>query len=446
MESTEKIYSIGEGKIQRVQIVKLEDFNQLHFVFPAYQFSSFAKICALYRDFIVRKYEMFFGKVVLFTLGEEEFSLESFPSKYGELQDPLNAINLLFKDNIFVKDKEICFKNEKVRALFEKLKEEKKLFVAEGKRNGIRFVPVGRKLGYLSQSFFEQDLCVNASFFTMDPLDCGSIFDYVGIPIGLMVEKGKIMNPPQYDREALLVKKDGSVTIEKVSLQQIQVKIDGVLYEDHRNCFYYERPKRKKTPLGKTDLVIVNNKVVCINPKGGTPVPCGGFVIQTEEKISEVKDRKVSYHGLEDILFGLQVGNSAIVNGIKTEKFLSPFYKFYKPWIPSYPPSMYPLNYEKDRAPRILFGADHNNKPMFAWIEGAGKFGHEAGKEGEGASLKEAAEIAEDIGMMNAIHLDGGGSAQILRKGKRSLKLSDRDAVSYAEAERAIPVGIVADQ
>ena len=71
---------------------------------------------------------------------------------------------------------------------------------------------------------------------------------------------------------------------------------------------------------------------------------------------------------------------------------------------------------------------------------------HEAGKEGEGASLKEAAEIAEDIGMMNAIHLDGGGSAQILRKGKRSLKLSDRDAVSYAEAERAIPVGIVADQ
>ena len=42
---------------------------------------------------------------------------------------------------------------------------------------------------------------------------------------------------------------------------------------------------------------------------------------------------------------------------------------------------LYPRNYQKDRAPRIVLGADKENQPMLIWFEGAGKFGYVQGKE-----------------------------------------------------------------
>ena len=46
------------------------------------------------------------------------------------------------------------------------------------------------------------------------------------------------------------------------------------------------------------------------------------------------------------------------------------------------------------------------------------------------------------LGMYNGINLDGGGSAQLLVKNERKLKLSDRDPDDFGEIERAGPVGL----
>ena len=53
------------------------------------------------------------------------------------------------------------------------------------------------------------------------------------------------------------------------------------------------------------------------------------------------------------------------------------------------------------------------------------------------------AEIALDLGLVNAINLDGGGSAQILLNNKRSLRISDRNKMDNSEAERLIPQGLI---
>jgi len=100
------------------------------------------------------------------------------------------------------------------------------------------------------------------------------------------------------------------------------------------------------------------------------------------------------------------------------------------------------MHFAKDRAPRILFGADQQSKPMILWLEGAGKYGYAPGKESCGATLKEAADIAAEFGMVNGIHLDGGGSAQILRNGTRELLVSDRDPTTFQEVERAVSMAI----
>ena len=58
------------------------------------------------------------------------------------------------------------------------------------------------------------------------------------------------------------------------------------------------------------------------------------------------------------------------------------------------------------------------------------------------ATLADMAVFCADAGMVNAINLDGGGSAQMLVKGIRSLHVSDRDPQTHREAERPIPLGL----
>ena len=68
---------------------------------------------------------------------------------------------------------------------------------------------------------------------------------------------------------------------------------------------------------------------------------------------------------------------------------------------------------------------------------------YEAGKDSCGASLAEMAEIAEDLGLVNAVNLDGGGSAQIILNEQRYLQISDRNFQDNSESERPVPVGLV---
>ncbi|MCR5585509.1 MAG: phosphodiester glycosidase family protein, partial [Lachnospiraceae bacterium] len=152
--------------------------------------------------------------------------------------------------------------------------------------------------------------------------------------------------------------------------------------------------------------------------------------------------KNVKYEGMEDIKFAVSAGNSAIVNGKQTLGFKSGFYNIKKPWKVKFPPSLYPLDYDRDRAPRMAIGALKDGRLVLLWAEGKGKFFYEKGADSCGASLKEMAEICEKMGIYNAVNLDGGGSAQILFDGKRKLMISDRNKEDNKEAERAVPLGL----
>jgi exopolysaccharide biosynthesis protein len=53
------------------------------------------------------------------------------------------------------------------------------------------------------------------------------------------------------------------------------------------------------------------------------------------------------------------------------------------------------------------------------------------------------AEFCADAGMVNAVNLDGGGSAQMLLENKRSLMISDRNGADGGEAERPVPLALI---
>ena len=174
---------------------------------------------------------------------------------------------------------------------------------------------------------------------------------------------------------------------------------------------------------------------------GGCPVPASGFVLRLAEQAG-APGGAVAYGGIEGLLFGIQAGNSLVRGGAPTEGFVSRFWNVREPWRTPFPPSLYPLDYEKARAARIALGADAAGKPLLLWAEGAAKIGHRPGEDSCGASLSEFAAICRDVGMVEGVNLDGGGSAQILLDGKRALQISDRRD-DGSEQERAVPLGLM---
>ena len=428
-----------DGEIQKAQIVTFDSWKSLDFIQPVFNRKAFDQLCDIYQYFMVDAYPFIFGKMVLFYLPEGYKTTGKVDkNKYGNISDELTRAAIILSEGVTIQNNEPYFKTLDGELLWRDLESKGCLKTAYGRRSKTRFIPVSNKTGFLSQMEPDAAMKVNSSFFIMDFIDTATVFDHVGEAFGLMVDEGKIISPPMFDREALLVREEG-IRIQKVGIGDVGISING------RKFFgeIYSRPKYKVTPPGNKDIIIVGNKVVCVRNNGRTVIPAGGYAVKVGKSSRIKPGDEVNYSGFEDVIFGIQVGNSLVIDGKKTEEFISPFYNIRRLGSTSFPPSLYPLRYDKDRAPRIALGADKDNKPILIWAEGAGKFGHVKGEESCGATLKEMSDICLEAGMYNGINLDGGGSAQILLQNQRYLKISDRIRENNEENERAVPFGLM---
>ena len=428
------------GEIQRVQAVTADSWEKFSFFEPGDPEDAFDQVSELYRDYMIPRYGSLLGTIILFRI-PKGFELPSRKvignSVYFTEESYLSQ---RFRMHVRLHHRALYFTDPDTQKVFEALNDAGCITVVSGKLPVLSVLPVGKTLGFLRKSP-TSELCVNASFFTMTPLDITSPFDVIGTAIGLCVKDGTVLNPPLFSREALLVKDDGSITIRSVSLREITAEISGTIYQDGTNCVFYSRPDHTHTPRGGYDLVITGRTLTAFCTGGHTPVPSSGFVIHCTEQ-PKINGSPVIFHGFEHISFGIQGGNSAVKNGTRTDHFISKFHDIRAFWSVSYPPTLYPIQFDKDRAPRILLGADRDRKPMILWLEGAGKYGYQPGNGSCGATLAESADIAVQMGMFNAVHLDGGGSAEILLNGTKSLAVSDRDPETFAEKERAVSMAL----
>lgn len=477
MNSEVKVFTRENGEIQRVQVVRWDDWAQLDFLYLKQgnleqQVKALECFRDIYQNYLVPACPWIFPQMVMFCLPEDVSELvdemcgseigenaESadkgfavsqegkicyISEKYGKVSDRLTIASIFLQEGVKIKKGEPVFSNEKAEALYKELDARGCVKIVCGKLPFTKIIPVGRSAGFLSEVNPEAKMKVNANFFIMDPIDCATIYDQVGTPFGLCVKDGVIENPPLFGREALLVEKDGTVYISKKDVRDLYIEINGKTYIPGKNATIYTRPERAKAPEGKgISLVIVGRRVVAVKRQGTVEIPASGFVMQVSKGCKVEPGDKVTYHGLKDVQFGIQVGNSIIRKGVKTDKFISRFYNIYHLKRVPFPPSLYPMNFKKARAARIALGADRDRKPVLFWAEGKGKLGYTLSEDSTGASLTEMADIATDLGLRNAINLDGGGSAQILLDGVRAMRISDRNKEDNSDAERLVPLGLM---
>lgn len=436
MRSEIKTYRWPDGNIQRVQTVSWEDWKALDFFVPAPAPEALDCFAHIYRNFLVPGAPWMFGNLVMFRLPEQLPALPFETKKYGSLADPLTAAAATLTEGMRIVAGKPRFRSPQAKALWEALEREECLRIVSGRLPVTTVIPVSNFAGYLSKTASDAALKVNSSFFIMDRFDCATVYDHVGTPFGLSVKDGLVTRPPLYHREALLVRKDGTVSVEPLDVSMLTLEIGGRLLQEAE---IYTRSRHLRSPH-RLSVAVVGNRVVAVGKS--LLVPASGFVLCPKAPCSIQPGDPVIYRGLEDVVFGIQVGNSIVRSGVKTERFLSKFYNIRRMEPVPFPPSLYPMDFDGARAARIALGADKAGRPMVLWAEGAAKFGYEPGKGSCGASLKEMAHICADVGMHNAVNLDGGGSAQILLGSQRSLQISDRDPKDFSETERPVPLGL----
>lgn len=434
----------GTGEeIQRVQLVRFDSWEDLRFWQPEPSAEAFSCFRHIYQQYLIPAAPWVFGSLVMFRLPEGLQVPEALMAPWkGRVEDPLAVAALTLRRGILVVGKKPLFRDAATRQLWQLLEENGCVSIVKGRLPILTsIIPVANTAGFLTESEPGAQLKVNASFFIMDPFDCATAFDHIGIPFGLLVKNGIVENPPLYTREALLVRRDGSVEIEIPRLPQMKIRIGGRVYIHGENASFYSRPAHFRSPPGRKALVITGRTVTAVY-EGSAPIPCSGFVLCPDGECPARPGDTVTYEGMEDVVFGIQVGNSIVRNGTKTEKFISRFFNVKGLQRIAYPPCLYPLDFQNARAARIALGADAQGKPMLLWAEGAAKLGHVPGQDSQGASLSDMADLCARVGMVNAVNLDGGGSAQLLVNNKRSLHISDRNT-DFTESERPVPLGLM---
>ena len=442
MQSQIKTYTYPNGDIQRVQTVRWDDWAELDFLDMSYSSKALTCFSNIYRNFLVPSAPWMFGNMIMFHIpAGVEVPFPAKTDRHGRVADRLTAAAAALQEGVKIVGGKPVFRNESVKVFWQALEARNSLQIISGKLPTTTVIPLGDRPGYLTETEMEARLKVNANFFIMDRFDCATVYDQVGTPFGLCVKGGNVLRPPLYHREALLVKKDGSVAVKPMDVRELEIEIRGETFLHGKNATVYTRPSRLRTPGGK-NLVIVGTKVAAV-VDGSAEIPASGFVLRICGEFDVAPGDTVTYRGLEDVTFGIQVGNSIVRNGVRTEKFYSKFYNIRRMEPVPYPPSLYPMDFANARAARIALGADQEGKPMLLWAEGAAKFGYQPGKGSCGASLSEMAEICVDVGMVNAVNLDGGGSAQILLNNRRDLEISDRNREDHSEAERPVPLGLI---
>ena len=86
-----------------------------------------------------------------------------------------------------------------------------------------------------------------------------------------------------------------------------------------------------------------------------------------------------------------------------------------------------------DKHPRTAMGYTQDNKLIILVIQGRNE-------SSGGATLKQEAQILKDLGCVEALNLDGGGSSCLLINGKETIKPSDK------EGQRAVPAVFIIKQ
>ncbi|HEY88429.1 MAG TPA: phosphodiester glycosidase family protein [Thermoflexia bacterium] len=355
-------------------------------------------------------------------------------------------------------------------------------------------VPIGR-CGYLSTLArrAQPRLLFNSSFFLLEVADYASYHSALGTAYGLWVADGDIRRPPLYRRSAIYY--NGQWQIETFDLADLQITLPtgqqlypaGTPPPARGARPYVLNPQTpaavnlytrgyglpecqqaaESTPHapGHLELVIIDRRVVGWQAHGETALPQNGYVLSLAPgTLSPTEQRELRQHLQRDLhvtyrfalarhqriqcaLQGghrlLRAGESALPTAAATEEFWPSQANHAGEWRPGIVPTDFHVN--GSRHARTTLGIDRHGDLLLLLVSGINRGLEVPGIDSDGATLEQTAELLAAAGAIEALNLDGGGSAQAYYLGGRANIPGDRRGQPQIHYERLVPAAGVVD-
>lgn len=251
---------------------------------------------------------------------------------------------------------------------------------------------------------------------------------YIGSPLGLIISGGKILSPPLFNKAALFINNDGSISMDRVNCREgFIVNISGKSFEsgkenynpaiyDKEFCYYdllYPEDKiygnervivRLAGNVVKDILYTKKDEMVDIIPVGITL----SFRKDIFPKELGIEDRvEIIINNLVNVKHAIEAGPILLNDGeicIDMEK---------EGWktANSIKTQAARLDYLDMRGPKIAAGIDDSGNLAILAINGRIR-------ESVGASHRNMAEILKKYGMKHAMGFDPGGSSTLVVNGR----------------------------
>jgi len=272
----------------------------------------------------------------------------------------------------------------------------------------------------------------------------GGYFHYSGRPLGLLYIDGELVSEPLYQRSSLLIDQDNNIYFAQVDWQgelliespELKINIDGVNREAKKEEVivfnYFYGPRMSALDKDHYDIVVRDNRILGIESTEGsqTAIPPDGFIIRFSAQRSDIKNRIPELKGKKITLnynFSPDLSGKNIVHAVGGGPRLLKDGKI--------DISGQEENFQNDilngQAPRTAVALTEDNHLLLLTVDGR------QSDLSVGMSLKELAQTLKDFGAVEAINLDGGGSARMVIRGF---------TMSNPSEKRLISNGVVVDQ
>jgi len=251
---------------------------------------------------------------------------------------------------------------------------------------------------------------------------------YIGSPLGLLIENGEVKSLPLFNKAAFLVKKDGTLHMQRVNCSRgIEIvtgeeKIDfsekqyNLSTPGDKACYYdLNFGKKHITGNGRTIIRIAGNTIkdIVYTKKGERVeiIPVGitlSFPAGSIPKTMKENERKLSIKikGLEEYVHGIEAGPMLVEKSKPCIDMKKEGWKTKN----SIRTQAARLDYTDMRGPKIAAGLDKDGNMYILAVNGRIR-------ESVGATHQDMAEILINRGIEKAMGFDPGGSSTLVVDG-----------------------------
>lgn len=302
-------------------------------------------------------------------------------------------------------------------------------------------------------------LAFNTHFFVFDPREVDAPTAAIGDPVGMLAYGGRIVQPPTLPRATLLQVAD-RWQVGWCSAADLEITLpDGTTVHPGRPggplVRYRGDGAPAVPPAGVLEVCLQGESVSVVRDGAGLHVPHGGIVLTfTADPGRRLRDALlrtpvVRYRAprFAAVRTALQAGPLLVRDGavvVDAASFANERFHTLGAADPT-APLVFPADHDRTRAARVGVGVTGAGELVVVAVEGTSSLSQRTTSSAPGCTLTELATLLLEAGAVDALNLDGGGSAQAFRGNGAILASTDARGVDGARFDRPVPVAAFID-